>query len=167
MNIPSIVELAGVFENPGAALRYLVLHGVLQVPEICSREACEGQMRVSNLLKPYLYRCSRKRTCCMALFIYRDSFFGSTRLPANKVLLISYLWLTKTLNTSMTQVGVSTATITKWANHLRCLVTWDIENLDLAAAPIGGEGIIVPSDSGEDTELKAFGETPLCRWPLE
>ena len=141
MNIPSIVELAGVFENPGAALRYLVLHGVLQVPEICSREACEGQMRVSNLLKPYLYRCSRKRTCGMAMSIYKDSFFGSTRLPANKVLLISYLWLTKTLNTSMmTQVGVSTPTITHWANHLRCLVTWDIENLDLADAPIGGDG---------------------------
>jgi hypothetical protein len=51
MSIPSIVELAGVLENPGTALRYLVLHGVVQVPEICSREACEGQMRVSYLLK--------------------------------------------------------------------------------------------------------------------
>jgi len=40
MSIPSIVELAGVFENPGGALRYLVIHDVLQVPEICSREAC-------------------------------------------------------------------------------------------------------------------------------
>ena len=38
------------------------------------------------------------------------------------------------------------ATITNWANHLRCLVTWDIENLDLADAPIGGEGIIVEID---------------------
>jgi hypothetical protein len=66
MSIPSIVELAGVFENPGTALRYLVLHGVVQVPEICSREACEGEMKASNLLKPYLYRCSRKRTCGMA-----------------------------------------------------------------------------------------------------
>jgi hypothetical protein len=108
MSIPSIVELAGVFENPGGALRYLVLHGVLQVPEICSREACLGRMRVSNLLKPYLYRCSRKRTCGMALSIYKDTFFGSTRLPANKVLLIAYLWLTKSLNTAMiTQVGVN------------------------------------------------------------
>ena len=43
----------------------------------------------------------------------------------------------------MTQVGVSTATITNWAYHLRCLVTWDIENLDLADAPIGGDGVIV------------------------
>ena len=78
----------------------------------------------------------------MALSIYKDSFFGSTRLPANKVLLISYLWLTKTLNTSMiTQVGVSTGAITHWANHLRGLVTWDIENLDLADAPIGGAEI--------------------------
>ena len=32
MSISSIVELAGVFDNPGNALRYLVLHGVLQVP---------------------------------------------------------------------------------------------------------------------------------------
>jgi hypothetical protein len=118
MNIPSIVELAGVFENPGGAFRYLVLHGVLQVPEICSNPACEGQMRVSNPLKPYMVRCSRRRQCGMSLSIYKDSFFGSTRLPANKVLLIAYLWLTKTLNTAMmTQVGVSTVTITNWANH--------------------------------------------------
>jgi hypothetical protein len=55
MSIPSIVELAGVFENPEGALRYLVLHGVLQVPEICSREACLGRMRVSNLLKLYFF----------------------------------------------------------------------------------------------------------------
>jgi len=58
------------------------LHGVLEVPENCSREACEGRMRV---LKPYLYRCSRKRTCWMSLSIYNDTFFGSTRVPANKV----------------------------------------------------------------------------------
>ncbi len=126
MSIPSIVELAGVFENPGNALRYLVLHGVIEVPENCSRPACLGQMRVCNLLKPYLYRCTRKRTCGMSLSVYKDSFFGSTHLPANKVLLIAYLWLTKTLNTAMiTQVGVGSATITNWANHLRCLVTWD------------------------------------------
>ena len=90
----------------------------------------------------------------------------------NKVLLIAYFWLTKTLNTAMmTQVGVSTATITNWANHLRCLVTWDIENLDLAAAPIGekeSSSKLMNLSSGsesitEDTELKAFGETPLCR----
>ena len=95
MSIPSIVEMAGVFDNPGTALRYLVLHGVLEVPENCSRPACEGRMRVSNLLKPYLYHCSRKRTCGMSLSIYKDTFFGSTRVPANKVLLIAYLWLTK------------------------------------------------------------------------
>jgi transposase-like protein len=36
----------------------------------------------------------------------------------------------------ITQVGVSGNTITDWTNYLRGLVTWDIENLDLAAAPI-------------------------------
>ncbi len=104
MSIPSIVELAGVFENPGSARRYLVLHGALEVPEICSRPACFVQMRVCNLLKPYLYRCTRKRTCGMSLSVYKDSFFGSTRVLANKVLLIVYLWLTKTLNTAMTSL---------------------------------------------------------------
>ena len=37
-------------------------------------------MRVSNLLKPYLYRCLRKRTCGMALSIYNDTFFGTVPL---------------------------------------------------------------------------------------
>jgi len=178
MSIPSIVEMAGVFDNPGTALRYLVLHGVLEVPENCSRPACLGRMRVSNLLKPYLYRCSRKRTCGMALSIYKDTFFGSTRLPANKVLLIAYLWLTKSLHTSMiTQVGVNANTITNWTNSLRGLVTWDIENLDLADAPIGGEGIIVEIDESKFGKRKynrghrvegiwvvgVYLETPLCR----
>jgi len=86
----------------------------------------------------------------MALSIYKDTFFGSTRLPANKVLLIAYLWLTKSLHTSMiTQVGVNANTITNWTNSLRGLVTWDIENLDLADAPIGGEGIIVEIDESK------------------
>jgi transposase-like protein len=83
----------------------------------------------------------------MSLSVYKDSFFGSTHLPANKVLLIAYLWLTKTLNTAMiTQVGVGSATITNWANHLGCLVAWC---LDLADAPIGGEGIIVEIDESK------------------
>jgi len=86
----------------------------------------------------------------MALSIYKDTFFGSTRLSANKVLLIAYLWLTKSLNTAMiTQVGVNANTITNWTNSLRELVTWDIENLDLADAPIGGEGIIVEIDDSQ------------------
>ena len=104
MSIPSIVELAGAFENPGGALRYLVLHGVLHVPEICSREACEGQMKITNPLKPYMLRCSYSRTCGKALSMYKDTFFGSTRLPANKVLIIAYLWLTKSLNTAMVTI---------------------------------------------------------------
>jgi hypothetical protein len=40
----------------------------------------------------------------------------------------------------ITQVGVSSNAIINWTNHLRGLVIWDIE--DLAAVPIGGEGII-------------------------
>ncbi len=39
-----------------------------------------------------------------ALFVsnlYKDTFFGSTRVPAKKVLLIVYLWLTKSLNSAM------------------------------------------------------------------
>jgi len=86
----------------------------------------------------------------MSLSIYKDTFFGSTRVPANKVLLIAYLWLTKSLNSAMiTQVGVSPNTITNWTNSLRGLVAWDIENLDLADAPIGGEGIIVEIDESK------------------
>ena len=145
MSIPSIVELAGVFENPGSALRYLVIHEVLQVPEICSREACEGQMKVYNRLKPYLYRCTRKRTCGMYLSVYKDSFFGSKRLSANKVLLIAYLWLTKSLNSAMiTQVGVSGNTIT--------------DSLSKSMNPsLGSESTIV------DTELKACGSLEAWR----
>ena len=88
MSIPSIIELAGVFENPGAVLRYLVLHGVLELVEICSREACEGQMRVNNRLKPYLYRCWRK-TCGMYVSVYNDSFFASEEESSSKSMNIS------------------------------------------------------------------------------
>ncbi len=49
----------------------------------------------------------------------------------------------------ITQVGVSPNTITNWTNSLRGLVAWDIENLDLADAPIGGEGIIVEIDESK------------------
>jgi hypothetical protein len=58
----------------------------------------------------------------------------------------------------ITQVGVSANTITNWANSLRGLVTWDIENLDLADAPIGGEGIIVKID-----ESKLYGSLEALR----
>ena len=34
MSIPSIVELTGVFENPGDALRYLVIHDALHATMI-------------------------------------------------------------------------------------------------------------------------------------
>jgi hypothetical protein len=45
--------------------------------------------------------------------------------------------------------SVNSNTITNWTNSLRGLVAWDIENLDLADAPIEGEGIIVEIDESK------------------
>ena len=62
MNISSIVELAGVFTNPGAAVPYLRVHGVVEVPEICSNTVSLVRTKIYNLQKPYWYHSSRKRT---------------------------------------------------------------------------------------------------------
>jgi hypothetical protein len=55
--------------------------------------------------------------------------------------------------TMITQEGVSPSTITNWANSLRGLVIWDIENNDLADAQIGGLEIIVKIVPGTDWGL--------------
>ena len=103
----------------------------------------EGIQRPEALLVPLFTEKDMREVC----FSLQRLIFGATRLPANKVLLIAYLWLTKSLSSAMmVQAGVNLNTITNWSNHLRDSVTWDVENLDVAQAPIGGEGIIVEID---------------------
>ncbi len=70
---------------------------------------------VTVISQHYLYRCSRKRTCGMSLSIYKDTFFGSTRVSAKKVLLIAYLWLTKSLNSAM--ISLERVSCPKWLRN--------------------------------------------------
>ena len=150
LNVPPVKALGLVLLDPVAAIEYLVEQRVLEIPAFCPFPNCGGRMTLKDPAKPYLYRCTRKGKCGRTLSILRDTFFGNTKLSSDVVLFYAYLWLVQVPAVSIRAIlHLSSKTVTDWGTHLRTLVTWDIENLDLAQAPIGGEGIIVEIDESK------------------
>ena len=79
MNAPSILVISDALSNPAAAFDYLLIMGVLQVPEICANHAiCGGRLRNYDLTKPYMLRCTRKGPCGKAVSLLKGSRKSST-----------------------------------------------------------------------------------------
>ena len=70
-----------------------------------------------------------------------DTLFFKCKLPCNKVLLIDYLWLTKSTSSSIQKMtGHSTSTITKIVGLFRQLVASDLDE------QTSGEDCMIGSD---------------------
>ena len=77
-------------------------------------------------------------------------FLRTLLLPPNKILKIVYLWLMRNKAHSICVVAeVSNKTVTDWCNHLRSLVTWDLQTLDIPEGRIGGVNVVVEMDESK------------------
>jgi transposase-like protein len=145
MSLPVLTEISAACATKFSAFVYLLDKNVIEVPEVCPE--CGGNISTYNEAKPYMFRCTRKRNCGRAFSILKNTFFGSTRLSVDKILLLSYLWLCRTPTTGIIQqLKLSPNTVCNWCNHLRQLVALDIQQ---EGDKIGGEGIIVEIDESK------------------
>jgi transposase-like protein len=92
------------------------------------------------------FRCT-DQTCRSELKLLHGSFFAGTKLKPTQVLLLGYLWLTRTpFNLACTYIGGSRETVSSFYQHYRQLT---IDSLDIDDDIIGGQNVIVEIDESK------------------
>ena len=134
--MPSLYEMKDTLFDEGAAKRYLLDSGIIELTNQCPK--CGEQMKVD--IERWRYRC-RRRSCNVERSMNNNTFFSDTRLKSNEVLMLARLWLAKvSVCSAIDLTGHSEKTVVAFWNHFRQLVSSSIEEDDTV---IGGEGIIV------------------------
>ena len=132
-------ELLKAFENEENALDYLI--GAKVVNELSNCPHCRCVIRLDRVKR--LYRC-QKKTCNRKWFPFACREFRFLKIPLNKLLQISYLYLIKTpVSGIINFTGCSSRTITSWCNRLRNILG---RSLYISQRKIGGPGIVVEVD---------------------
>jgi len=140
--MPTFEELASIFLDEIQCMDFLLQCGALDHPGNC--HSCGGIVRLESTRGSW--RCSYS-ACRKEVSIRRSSFFGKSRLPLRKILLIAYLWLNRVPQTSAVMMtGCSSGTITDYYGHLRQLAA---DSLDEVDCKVGGPGIIVEVDESK------------------
>lgn len=143
--IPKFLDLLDIFSDEKKCINYLFEKGALDKIDFCPN--CNSEMSIRD----NIFRCKTK-SCRKKISIFRNSFFGKTKLRCNVVLLIGYLWLsgcTHSMILSMT--GHSSRTITDFLHFYRQLISESIDEDDML---IGGEGVEVEIDESKFAKRK-------------
>jgi transposase-like protein len=135
--IPTLEASNMILFNEEKCIEFLFSQGILYNRDKCRR--CSAFLKRESLL----FRCTRKR-CKKSVSIFKNSFFGKSRVKCSMALLIGYLWLCKASRTTiMMSTGLSSATITDYIGYYRALIARSLKNTEKM---IGGPGIIVQID---------------------
>lgn len=145
MQIPTITALSSLFNSPENYDTFLLENEIIYRNincENCNEPMTRGATR---------FRCL-KRTCRTEKSLYHESFFAGSKLTPCQIMLIGYLWISKTpFDLACIFTGHSRETISSFYAHYRQLV---IDNLDEDDAVIGGPGIIVEIDESKFSKRK-------------
>ena len=147
MSVPSIFEIQHIWASEDDAVRFLLENEILTPPQICAH--CGGHV---DRVKLKVYRCTSKG-CRVGVSLVENTFFGTAKLPVNKILYLGYLWLLDVPHGAIqVMTGVSSATVTNWAMYFSDLVGLDIEEHH---EMIGGPGIEVEIDESKFGKRRA------------
>jgi ISXO2-like transposase domain len=141
---PTLYELHNNFFSEEACIDFLFQNNVLYKHFTCSH--CHTPMT-----RYYTkWRCPKK-SCHQKKSIFKDTLFFQCNLPCNSVLLIGYLWLTKSTSSIIQKItGHSTSTITRIISLFKQLVASDLEEQTLGeGCMIGGKGVVVEIDESK------------------
>ncbi|KII61178.1 hypothetical protein RF11_11263 [Thelohanellus kitauei] len=132
-------SLLEVFACETKAIRYLFDNRVLQEENKCSR--CRKFMQLYISKKSWKYRT---RSCRKELSIFKKTFVGTSRVPVNKTLQLSYLFLMgMPVNGLVEATGLSSKTVSDWVKFIRQLLG---DPVDFDDTVIGGTDIVVEID---------------------
>ena len=137
MPIPSLKEMSELFFDEQKCIEFLIENNILcKQPDY---EACgKKTSRCNNS-----WRCTA-RNCRKSKSIFHSSFFAGTKIKANELFFITYLWIVRsTVSSIIIQTGHSSETVTNCVKRLRQLVG---STLSPIKERIGGPGIIVEVD---------------------
>jgi transposase-like protein len=130
------------FTDPAAAITYLIEQEVIPLRMAC--QGCNAEM-VLNQMRG-MYRCSN-RGCNKEKSMLTNTFFARARLPLQKLLFLTGLWLNKVgRDAAAGMAEVSKNSVTKHFHNLKNLVADDVE---MEEAVIGGQGITVEIDESK------------------
>ena len=142
--LPTLFNLYNILFSEEECIEFLLENEVLYQHATCTN--CRSPM----IRYHTKWRCPKK-TCRQSRSIFRDTLFFKCNLPCNKVLLIGYLWLTKSTSSSIQKMtGHSTSTITRIVGLFRQLVASDLdEQTPGEDCMIGDEDIVVEIDESK------------------
>ena len=111
-----------------------ILYASMKCPK-CRVEMAKVCDKAINHLFWRCRKCQRKRS------VFYKSFIDGSKLPANEVLFLAYLWILKCLFTVILEMTDHLRhTITGYLGIFRDLITQDVEETQ---KKIGGPGIVI------------------------
>jgi transposase-like protein len=143
MDIPPILDIIEHFKDEKSCISWLVDNGIVEIPKCCGKNMKQGSQKD----KPYLFQCDSGRLCMARRSVFKNTFFGSSKLPCNKIMLLCYFWISNCRHAEIHRLtGIGKVAIGDWIRFLLDLISDDMENLPDMDVQIGGEGIIVEID---------------------
>lgn len=140
MKLPKYSELAVLFEDEKACVKYLYIRGCFYQSISCGRCGSVAHAQLSQMR----FRCGRKG-CRSEISLKANTFFQSTHLKCHQILRFGYLWLNRNSQTQiMNEMGLSSATVTLFLGHFRQLVSSTLGGEE--ESMIGGDGVTVEID---------------------
>jgi len=137
---PTSDSLNFIFVDEESCIEYLISNEVLYKHPKCVK------CRKSTYRCKKIWKCKGKN-CNWSISIYSDSIFTSSKLTANRIVYIGYLWLAKCPNNSIQLItGHSSATISSIIGNIREIIKNTIVE---TKGKIGGNGIIVEIDESK------------------
>ena len=114
--VPSYHTLTKEFNEEEAAVDYLLLHKILEIPK-CP----ECKRYCTRRANTFIYRC---HTHSYSACLMGDTFLANVHLPKNQALHLMYCWIIRMSHLSIVQcTGVCADTATQWLRYCRQLVT--------------------------------------------
>lgn len=157
--IPPIHALGEIFADEGKAVQYMIERGVLEFDgELGYCKHC-GTKTPCSFKKRWgedtttLERSNMKlkcRTCRRVTSLFYGTVFENKRILKNKILLLMYLWVTKTSQKMMvTMMGIKKDTLRRLTKNLRQSCEAFFATEVGGKVQIGGPGVIVQIDESK------------------
>jgi hypothetical protein len=135
---PTLAEMYKIFFDENACIEYLFENKILDQISTCS--VCHSIVKRDGVF----FKCRDNKVCRKKVSIFHNSFFSGSRLKCNQVMLLLYLYHTKTPNSAIkAMTGHSDHTVVDYRHYYMQLLASDLKDED---AIIGGPDVIVEID---------------------
>lgn len=149
-SVPPISDVYDAITSEDGCIDWLLRCHIVKIPTCCNKPMVNANLGD----KKYMYRCNSGRSCTKKRSLFKNTFFGDTKLSCHVIMLICYLWAGQINHKSIVMLtGVNKSTISDWMGFLRQLVSEDMKNSP-EEVKVGGDGVIVEIDETKIAKRK-------------